>query len=292
MKHIFDKNLCKIPINSIPFVSEVGTGTIIKPYAHVNRKADFNVMIYITHGEMEVIEEGVSYCLSPGTLFFLKEGVQHWGEKDFKVGTSWYYAHFYTAPVLEGMTPFHERNNEKLIIEEGPDKIKDYIQIPKMLHVAAGDSLENKIIALSKLQKTAQWVRRNLLMFEILLECYERMFENQIATKEEILVKSIINYLEKNYRQKFSMEDVEGHIGLTYKYIGSIFKKNTGITIKSYQIMLRLREAGILLGESPLTIGEIADITGFGDVYYFSKVFKREKGTTPGQFRKEYQPKI
>jgi len=284
--------LCKIPISNTPFVGETGTGKIVVPYVHANRKEDFNVMIYILQGEMEVIEDGIAYSLTPRTLFFLKNGVQHWGKKNFKLGTSWCYAHFYTDPILKDMTPFHDRSFLDEDIGLLPNKINDYLPIPKLILLTLGDSLEKKITTLSKLQGMDHLIKRNILMWEILLESYQRSYGSKTKSKEEILVQSIIDYLEKNFNQKFSMEDLEQDIGLSYKYIGSLFKKNTSLTIKSYQLMLRLRESVILLGETQLTISEIADAVGFGDVYYFSNVFKREKGITPSRFRKEYEPHI
>ena len=65
-----------------------------------------------------------------------------------------------------------------------------------------------------------------------------------------------------------------------------------GRTIKEYQCLLRLRRAEQLLTETDLPIAEIAQRAGFSDVFYFSKVFHREKGCTPRDYRREYVPGI
>ena len=64
------------------------------------------------------------------------------------------------------------------------------------------------------------------------------------------------------------------------------------MTIKEYQMTLRLREASRLLCETDLSITEIASEAGFYDVFFFSKTFRKEKGITPSEFRKTYTPRI
>ena len=67
-----EDNCCEIPLNSMPLVGEADYGLSVNPMIHCDRVADFNVMIYLLQGEMEIVEDGISYQLEPGTLFFLK----------------------------------------------------------------------------------------------------------------------------------------------------------------------------------------------------------------------------
>ena len=80
--------------------------------------------------------------------------------------------------------------------------------------------------------------------------------------------------------------------GLSYKYAGAVFKKETGMTIRQYQLFLRMERARKLLLETDLTISDIAALTGFYDAFHFSRMFSRENGISPDSFRRSYLPKI
>lgn len=284
------KHPCQISIKSMPFVSEAGSGKALKLHPHVDRTVKFNVLIYLAEGCMEIIEDGVQYRLTPGNLFFLKSGVHHWGEKPFELGSSWYYVHFYAPSVPEHFLPL-ETIGYPNSRETDPDNYDVYIELPKMSALHKSDIIIDKIIRLAS-SSTDDVLERNLLLWEILKRCYEEnsgQRDNHPMTKR---MKMITDYLDEHYFEKIKQSTFEALVGLSYKYISVFFKDNTGLTIKDYQTRLRIQKAMELLGETGLSIGEIATEIGYGDVYYFSRIFKVETGTAPTEFRKNYRPKI
>ena len=62
---------------------------------HPDRVLDFDVLIYVVSGSVQVVEEDQEYCIFPGELLFLKHGCHHYGTKRNPPMTSWYYFHFY-----------------------------------------------------------------------------------------------------------------------------------------------------------------------------------------------------
>lgn len=67
-------------------------------------------------------------------------------------------------------------------------------------------------------------------------------------------------------------------------YLSHLFKKETGITFSAYVTKLRIEKAKELLRQGDKKIYEISEMVGYQTVQYFSKVFKRETGKTPGEF--------
>lgn len=65
-----------------------------------------------------------------------------------------------------------------------------------------------------------------------------------------------------------------------------MFKQATGKTIFNYLNELRIVKAKKLLENGLHSISDVAEMTGFNDAYYFSKVFKKYAGTTPGRYSK------
>ena len=122
-----------------------------------------------------------------------------------------------------------------------------------------------------------------------------RFFWNVRKMHPEMLWKTVmLKNCGNTYRhitQRIAKE-VETICGLSYKYAGTLFKEETGQTIHEYQRMLRVRRAKQLLKETDKPITDIAQLTGFSDVFYFSRVFRAQQGCPPSEYRRTYIPGI
>lgn len=99
-------------------------------------------------------------------------------------------------------------------------------------------------------------------------------------------LKFTLNYIDENYTKEIDIKELAKKEHISYAYFRTIFKKKTGISPNQYIIMLRLRNASILLKQTELSIKEIAESVGFSDQMYFSRIFKKRFGMTPRDFRK------
>ncbi len=94
-------------------------------------------------------------------------------------------------------------------------------------------------------------------------------------------------YLTERYTDlSLKIEDVAAQFEMSTKYFRSLFKKCYNATPTQYLISLRLQTAVNLLTESDLSISEIAALSGFSDVYYFSKLFKSRFAVSPKDYRR------
>ena len=94
-------------------------------------------------------------------------------------------------------------------------------------------------------------------------------------------------YLHENYAEKITIKDICRSLGCSKSALLSAFKNEYGTTVNSYLSSIRIAEAKRLLENTSMSISQIADETGFYDQSYFSKVFSRELGKTPSDYRKE-----
>ena len=103
-------------------------------------------------------------------------------------------------------------------------------------------------------------------------------------------VNRIINYLNENYDQKISLEQIAHNMFLSPVYISKIFKEETGESPINYLIKIRLEKAkDILLNSVGGSIKSIANQVGYDDVYHFSKLFKKYYGISPLYYKKRAQ---
>ncbi|CQR47308.1 putative response regulatory protein [Paraliobacillus sp. PM-2] len=100
------------------------------------------------------------------------------------------------------------------------------------------------------------------------------------------IVKQVCNYVLKNMDKEISMDSIAQELFLTKNYIGDLFKKQTGITVKNYIMLTKIEKAKQLLVNDHLKNYEIAHQLGYKNVEYFSKVFKKYTGYTPVAYKK------
>jgi AraC family L-rhamnose operon regulatory protein RhaS len=165
------------------------------------------------------------------------------------------------------------------------------------LHTIDSALVEHKLTLLNELLTTQDsncWpCRSRSYLFEILF-CLARQEE-----EEEIsdflhydaysrLAVDVIYYLQSSYSQKITVERLAEEFHTNRTSLLNDFKKYTGQSVNQYLIQLRLTMASTLLRDTELSIEEICERTGFSDISYFSKVFKKKLNHTPSEYRKLY----
>lgn len=94
-----------------------------------------------------------------------------------------------------------------------------------------------------------------------------------------------VNYVRKNYEKKITLEETASMVFLSPAYFSRVFKEEMGETFNYYVNKVRVEEAKKLLLNEKIPLVEISSLVGFEGQSYFSKVFKKITGVTPGKFR-------
>jgi len=97
-------------------------------------------------------------------------------------------------------------------------------------------------------------------------------------------VHDIIDYINNNYYNKLTLNELAEMSFLSKRQFTRIFKKITDMTFKSYINKIRINKAMQLLSDKDKEIISICFEVGFDDLSYFYKVFKNETGVTPKSF--------
>lgn len=103
------------------------------------------------------------------------------------------------------------------------------------------------------------------------------------------MAANLDSYIRDNMADEISNTELGAVFGYHPFYVSQMLKKKLGITLKQYVIAYRLRTARALLETTEKTTAEIAELTGFTDASYFTKIFKASFGQTPKEYRNEHK---
>lgn len=102
---------------------------------------------------------------------------------------------------------------------------------------------------------------------------------------EDSVLVGVQTFLEKNYRQEFSMDELAEALHLSKSYLSSYYKGKTGVNLSDRIQFYRIQKAVELLADPKLRVGEIGAAVGISNVNTFLRQFKKYTGMTPTEYR-------
>ncbi|MFC3797968.1 helix-turn-helix domain-containing protein [Cohnella sp. GCM10012308] len=103
--------------------------------------------------------------------------------------------------------------------------------------------------------------------------------------REEDLSRAI-RFMNDRLHVTVTLPELAKHAGLSKQHLIHLFKQETGFPPIDYYLRLKMQKASQLLSLTGLSVKEIAAAVGFGDPYYFSRMFKKLMGTSPTDYRR------
>ena len=110
--------------------------------------------------------------------------------------------------------------------------------------------------------------------------------KRKLNSEAQRLVRKAMAYLHEHYAEPLTRQAIAEHVGLDEDYLTYCFRQELGITPITYLNRCRINRAKYLLKHTGETVTAIALQVGFSDSGYFSRVFRREVGTSPDAFRR------
>lgn len=124
----------------------------------------------------------------------------------------------------------------------------------------------------SDLKGQLQWVA------ELATEQGTQQFSRNVLAMRQII--------KKRYPEQLSLAAVASELHLNAVYLGQLFKQEVGRSFAQFLNDYRVDVAVDLLRDSDLDIGQIAEAVGYQNSSYFYKLFKKQTGMSPGDYRK------
>ena len=98
-------------------------------------------------------------------------------------------------------------------------------------------------------------------------------------------IKEALSYIERNFQNEISVEDIAASCGLNRSYFGRIFKNTVGKSPQEFLLSYRMTKAAELLKLTGFSIGDIANAVGYSNQLHFSRAFKNVYGVSPREWR-------
>ncbi|WP_293876851.1 helix-turn-helix domain-containing protein [Sphingomonas sp. UBA978] len=98
-----------------------------------------------------------------------------------------------------------------------------------------------------------------------------------------------MNDIQTHPEHEHSLEALSAQAGLTPSHFCRVFKRATGATPHQYVMKARLDRARDLLGQSDLSVAQVAEMTGFTSQSHFTRAFRQYAGHTPSGWRHTIQ---
>lgn len=101
------------------------------------------------------------------------------------------------------------------------------------------------------------------------------------------MIDNVISDIRDHYTEDISLTSLAAKYNISMGHLSKMIKEQLQINFSDYIASLRIQRAKELLRDESISIQEIAEIVGYNDYFYFTKVFKKVEGISPSKYRKE-----
>lgn len=240
-------------------------------------------LVYVTGGTMNVVVEDTEYELEPDTLLIVYPKQIHKFQSNNTDDESSLMFLFDPA-VLPEMTDIFSSFIPKTACSRDKEfnrqllPILELITKPKLTEEGADGEQFDCVV-----------VRGGLLTVVKLLS--NKLGLTQVTDTEDAMYR-MLEYCNKNYRDRITLEDMEREFHLTGCYISTIFMKKLGVGFHGYINSLRIADACRLLTTTDESITSIAYGVGFSTSRTFNRVFLESSGMSPRAYRCKFSQEV
>jgi AraC-like DNA-binding protein len=267
LKLITDENL---------YVNHIGYYP--KAYNHYRRRkfgCEDNILIYCLQGKGYYVLDGIKQQIATNQYMIIPatgKPLSYWADLD----DPWtiYWLHF-TGKELPA---FNEKYN--INIDNSPAYIPYNME---------GISIWDKMYdSLSQGYNLSNMLNANLCLYYFIATFIFSQHHNlnYIINEDENIINQTVEYMKQNLNKNFTVLDLAALHNLSESYFSKLFRTATGMPPMAYFIYIKMQEACRMLCTTSFPIKQIANLMGYEDPYYFSRIFKKIMNLSPENYRK------
>ncbi len=129
---------------------------------------------------------------------------------------------------------------------------------------------------------------------------HDNLFDQRVGARLILLLSAVVRqlekpdhtylhslgYIHKHYNEALSISQLAAMEGYSRSYYQTVFRQKLGISPQNYIIRQRIEAACFYLKSSSYSVAEIANLVGYSDPYYFSRIFRQKMSCSPLHYRK------
>ena len=108
---------------------------------------------------------------------------------------------------------------------------------------------------------------------------------NLTNVKHIDVIYKAVDHIKRNYMKKITLDEVASNVHLSTTYFSAVFKEEMNCSFNSYVNRIRIEMSKKLLADNTISLVDVANLVGYEDQSYFTKVFRSQTGISPGKFR-------
>jgi len=119
------------------------------------------------------------------------------------------------------------------------------------------------------------------------IQCLLAYYKDAVSTDKTSYVRKATAYIKENLNTELSLQQVSKYVHLHPNHFSEMFRRETGTTYIEFVKRERIKRAAEIINETDAKVAEVAEQVGYGDVKYFTKLFKQYTGMTPSEYRRK-----
>lgn len=251
-------------------------------WMHMHRRlSDFELMV-VQRGVLYIADDDGAYEVHEGEYILMTPDYQQYGHQASEC--AFYWMHF-TAHDREG---YHLMD----LPEEGMPYKSGCVTLAKMGRLVSRQRVYTLMQGLADTERRYADPQANgFLATSVLCEIQNQMrnaFHMYNDKANTLLFEGINDYIASHIGERLQVKDIADYFGYNEKYLTTLFREKTGVSLKQHIISMKLACAQFLLCNTSASIGEISYNLSYWDEQSFSTAFKKYCGMTPTEFRRMY----
>lgn len=250
-------------------------------------------ILCLYQGAMELTIDDRSFCPPEGSVIFIGPESIHYLNS---LGPGLFY-HAFVFPLEMLSFGYEDYCQQSWILP----LIQKKAAFPQILEPGAGAHQEvfsclKRLSLLHQNQEAGYQLMTKALLYQVLAVLVREKAllaapaQPTAARKKKMeTLRQILSYIDDHLQEKLTLEQIASHFYMSSHYFCRFFKENLGKTPTGYINSLRLERACALLSHSDLSVLEVSLSCGFNNLSYFIRLFHRQKGMPPSQYRRESQ---
>lgn len=260
---------------SLLHLQEVGSLQARQPHDSARQNLSSYLFFLVEHGSGLLEYGGIHHPLQTGDCVFLdchrpylhRTGNDLWSLR---------WVHFFGPNMGAIYKKYEERGGQPVFRAHQPERFSALLK--ELYRLATSDTYVRDMQIYGKLVE---------LLTLLMEESWHTGTPRKAHSKKQNL-QEIKDYLDNHFAEKITLDLLAERFYINKFYLTRVFKEQFGQSVTNYLVQLRITQAKRLLRFSDLSIESIAQECGLNDANYFSRLFKRVEGVSPGEYRRQW----